>query len=249
MSVLFAAASSEYISAASSPVQDDAMTFACWFYTADTTSTMNLINVGDSASNFRGWRLQCGGGTAGRLEAAKYNAGSGAARATSTVGYTASTWQHAVSVFSASNSRAVWLNNSEYTNATSRTTDAATYNRIGLGARLGSSAQEYFDGRIAVPAIWNIALDADDIGALYAGKHPLTIRRSNLVFFTEFIGVRTTEIDEIGGLTLTHTNTPSSAAHPRLSPRFAAPRLVVPQSSAASYIPNFVHHYKQMARG
>lgn len=58
-----------------------------------------------------------------------------------------------------------------------------------------TGANRYFNGRIDQPAIWNAALNANEILALSRGCLPRNIRRSDIITYPPIFGLHDPEID------------------------------------------------------
>ena len=74
---------------------------------------------------------------------------------------------------------------------------------------------------VAEVAFWNVALETAEIKELARGASPLSIRRNSLVFYAPLLG-GPTDIDLIGGKSLTLNGGPGIDAHPIISPYHSA---------------------------
>ena len=90
----------------------------------------------------------------------------------------------------------------------------ANIDLVAIGADRDATPASYLDGRIAFPAIWNIALIAAEILALSKGASPTQIQPQALVHFPPF--VRDADVDWMTGTKLTAGGTPTVAANPPL---------------------------------
>jgi hypothetical protein len=99
-----------------------------------------------------------------------------------------------------------------------------TVNRTVIGATwISGGPGLHLNGRLAECAIWNVALTAAEIASLVKAFSPLLIRPASLVAYWPLIGRHDPEICPKGGFDMTLTNTPTTAAHPRIiMPRRAA---------------------------
>ena len=136
-------------------------------------------------------------------------------------------FHHAGAVFASTTSRTAFLDGvAGTTDTNSSTPSGIAYTRIGCKA----SNLRDFNGYIAHPAIWSVALSADEMAALAKGASPLSIRPASLVFYSPYLGRDSPEIDIVGGRTLTVTGTSSSTEEPPQlrSPSRKGNRIFVP---------------------
>ena len=98
---------------------------------------------------------------------------------------------------------------------TGTATLSAGMNRIGIGAFVDNSPNQECDGDVAHPAVWNVALTADEITALSVGRiSPLRVRPESLVFYDPYLGRSATEIDIIQARAITVTGTTTTVDNP-----------------------------------
>lgn len=124
---------------------------------------------------------------------------------------TAGIWNHGCGVFSAANSRSIYLNGgAKVTNTVSR---SFTINRMIIGASQGvAGAGEFFNGSLAEVGIWTAALTDEEVLSLSRGCSPLLVRPQNLLYYIPLVrGI----IDIRSGLSMTPTGT-SVSTHPRV---------------------------------
>lgn len=187
----FVRASSQYLQRSSAVISSPPFTMACWFYSDDLTVAQTLIEVGESIVDNRHDLILAGtvGGDPLRARSVD-DATSGSA--SSSVGYSANTWQHACGVWSASNNRVVYLNGG---NSGSNTTSVVpeSLDKTAVGRR--TSGADYMSGRIAEVAIWSAALTAVEVAALARGISPPYVRPTNLVDYWPLWGLHSPEID------------------------------------------------------
>jgi len=128
--------------------------------------------------------------------------------------WTVGSWYHAVGVYAATNSRAIYLNGgNKGTNTATRI--PVNLDTTTIGARLNSgSVTNYHSGMLAEVAIYNTALTDDEAAILAKGVSPLAVRPGNLVFYVPL--VRDNDEDIVGGVSMTAYNTPTIAEHPRI---------------------------------
>lgn len=121
----------------------------------------------------------------GELSALQKEGGS-VDQAVATSAYVSGVWQHAAGIFTSNALRAAYLNGgNKGTNTTSIATSSLDRTRV--GSRPPDAY--FFDGKIAEAAVWNAALDDDEIALLAAGFSPLALERrlGNLVLYQDFI--------------------------------------------------------------
>jgi hypothetical protein len=178
MAMQFVIASTEYLNWDNLPVSGYPFTMACWFkYTTLTAGV--LISFADSSvpDNL----LELGVDNLGHTRTNRQNLGS-LEQALSTTTVSTDVWAHALGVFTSSTSCDVYLNGGgvgSNTNSISYGIGANQRTRI---ANSASSSAAGFNGSIAIPAVWNVVLDAGEIAALAKGFDPMQIRPSALRF-------------------------------------------------------------------
>jgi hypothetical protein len=181
---------------------------SCWFNPSSGGVDMILLSLGATSGNHDRIVLSRGASNSVLVQSV--------AGGTSTVGtggtLTTSAWNHAAGVYESASKIA-------YTNGTPGTAETSSYTLSGvselvIGARRSAGAYGIFaNGLIAEVAVWSAALTADEIAALSDGFTPDQIRPQSLVFYAPLI--RTLQ-DLRGGLTITATNSPTVAVHPRV---------------------------------
>jgi hypothetical protein len=245
MSRLFTSASSEYLTAASTPVTAVPLTMACWFRSSSATLFQGLMTVGQAGAN-EAFRIAAAGNTAGdpiRI----VSVGSGTTRfADSSTGYSANVWAHACGVFTSTTSRAVYINGgSAGTNVQSSTPTGL--NQVEIGRVDGTSPGSYMEGRIAEAGLWNVALDVNEIAALARGISPRSVRPGSLVGYWPIWGIHSPEIDLVpAGRTLTVTGT-SKADHAPVQP-FSRTLYVPTTGEIAAAATSNGHYYRHIRR-
>lgn len=143
---------------------------------------------------------------------------------------TINTWENVCGVYSATNSRKVYLNGgSTGTDTTSLTPSGISHIYVGATSS-ASSIIKPFNGALADLAIWSIALNDSEIAALNKGLSPLLIRPTSLVFYAPIIR----GLNDFRGGILTNVNTATAFAHPRLILPKGYNNDMVPSAVAAS---------------
>lgn len=182
-------------------------TMGCWFRTTNMTQLGALLSLTSSSVSTQYSTLFFRGDVASDPIDILIEAGGAQNVTRSTTGCTSGKWHHACGVFSAANSRTVYLDGGS--SATNTTSLSPTINQTEIGAfRSGF----WFAGDIAEVGVWNIDLSAAEIAALAKGVSPALIRPQNLLPHLELIRE---VIDVRRGTAFTEVNT-TAAAHPRI---------------------------------
>jgi hypothetical protein len=161
--------------------------------------------------NYTGLSLNTAASAADHVRAVSKDVGAGFQFAASTADWTVNAWHHIAGVWTATNSRAAFLNGGN------KGTDIVDVTPVNLNVtsigRVGDSTPvDYMDGRIAEVGIWDVALTDAEIAILAAGFSPLFIRPQNLVAYWPLI--RDEDQDRVGGYGFTAYNTPTIGVHP-----------------------------------
>ena len=192
---------------------------AGWYNGADDAAGHNIACLSSAAPPAAGeMRLDV------RMDVASNPArvvqdGSGTALASSTAGFSASTWGHAFGLFQrgVTPRRSVYFDGAN--SATNDTAAAQVPDRTGVGCLPRTTPALPANGSIAEVAMWfgTTQLDAQDALSLAHGCSPLLVRPTDLAeYWPLFNGYSTgDEASWIsGGVTLTETGTVGNAAHP-----------------------------------
>lgn len=91
-------------------------------------------------------------------------------------------WHHALATFVTTTSRLIYLDGG---NSAEDTTlhSSLVFDSITIGYEQDASPGDPWDGGLMWPAVWDRALDADEIAMAAAGVHPTMIAPDALVFF------------------------------------------------------------------
>jgi hypothetical protein len=210
MSRLFDDASSESLTTTSTPVTAAPFTISAWVYPDANNIYICAVSIADNGSTKDLWYLDIRDVNNAARFIALDNAGSEAI----TTNFTnTNAWNHLLGRETSATDHSCMLNGDTGnigTNATSRTPDLA--DTIAIGATADSTPTEYFSGRIAEVAIWDVSLtDAEGV-MLSKGVSPLQVRPQSLVFYAPLYADE--DIDIVGGLILTPGGTPQTADHP-----------------------------------
>lgn len=187
------------------------MTLAAHTYLLNTGTGKPVIEIGQTGSPAQRFSLEFT--SAEILQFLSRTTATAAAVASAAS--TTDVWGHSAGVLVNDSERHVYVNGTlAGSDTTARTPNAASINSIYIGAEPDGSPT--FDGKMAHPAIWNVALTATEIAMLAAGVSPLAVRPQSLVFYVPHMGRDTSDIDIIGGRVLTNSGTTSDASEPRL---------------------------------
>lgn len=234
MALQFVAGSSEYLSVASAPVTGFPCTLACWFNPANITAAHPLLGVYDGGGSLiDAIYLIASGNAAGDPLRASVAQNGSFGEAGSSTGFSASTWQHACGVFTASNSRDVYLNGGSKGSNTTNLTPSGIANTF-IGRYRNNASNAYASASVAEAAIWNVALTESEIAALAAGYSPLMIRPDALVAYWPVVGKNSPETDMVGEYNLALSGTPDTVEHPRII-RPSAKILTFPSAGGSSH--------------
>ena len=130
----------------------------------------------------------------------------------STTGCTSGQWHHACVVQASTTSRTIYLDGGNSASSTVAI-NPKNVNRLNIGAYDLNGAGGFFNGDIAEAAVWNAALNADEVRSLSRGMTCDKVRPQSLVFYAPLVRDL---IDYKGGLTITNNNTATVANHPRV---------------------------------
>lgn len=235
--------SNEYLEITGAALSAVPITMACWFYSTSNSVKQRLISIGDKDSTVDFFHLSAMGNVAGDPLRASAKRGGTTGTASTSSGYSINTWHHATGVFSATDSRAVYIDGgSSGTNTTSASPSSLDITRIGLRASSGTDGP--MTGSIAEAAIWNVALVAGEISALAAGFSPLFIRPDALKAYWPLGGALSandSDNDVAGALHMTAQNTPTTAVHPPII--YPSAPLII---TVARRAVRAMHHYRML---
>jgi hypothetical protein len=211
----FTAASSQYLSTASTPVTTFPCTLACWFKITTTTTANVLVSLQETNGQSR-LQLGVNGTTTPKraVQAAVINSsGTVGIVGVNETTYLANTWYHSCGVFSSASVVNAYLDGNIGILTGSSAITPTGINQVLIGARFATSLGQFHDGVIAEVGIWNAALTAAEIASLAKGMTPDKIRPQNLVFYAPL--VRDIN-DQKGGRTITNNNGVTVANHTRV---------------------------------
>lgn len=218
MSLGFVSASSKRVdtSSPSAAVYAVPQSFFCWCYPTNASANGIVFQYNVSSSGAGQQCVFCN--YVGGLSAFSWRfADTVATDYTHSATANINTWHSIGHVFVASDDRDFWVNGSSE-NATNSKTALSGVDNLMFGARKYSTStiDSYFDGNIAVPTFWNVALSDDEMAALNNGVHPLLIRPMNIISHWPFTRINgTTKYDDVFQQNqLTQSNSPARFLNP-----------------------------------
>ncbi len=126
-------------------------------------------------------------------------------------------WVHVVGVFTGANDRTLYLDNDPATNTDLGGVMANTLTVSALGQFWnGSIAANYFDGLISDFAMWNTALTAADVNALFNGASPKMVRTSDLKVYFQLKNGNISSVTAQGGTFSNSNGSTASSDNPRI---------------------------------
>ena len=210
MARLFDDANNEYLATSSTPITAAPFTISAWAYPDANNIYICAVSIGNSGSTKDMWYLDIRDVNDAARFVSLDNSG---AEAITTNFTTVNAWNHLLARETSSSDHSCMLNGDTAnigTSALVKTPDDADNIKIGVIA--DSTPSEYFSGRIAEVAIWDVSLtDAEGV-MLSKGVSPLQVRPESLVFYAPLYADE--DIDLVGGLALTPTGSPLTADHP-----------------------------------
>jgi hypothetical protein len=185
------------------------MTLAVWFQR--TTSAAQNIFSYDTVSGTQGQWID-GTGSSGLTRVRAFSqAGSGSSSVVDNV-EVLNQWTHGLGQFSSNASRTVYANGTAgNTQTTSR--GISGHNNLNIGALWTTTLGSYLTGKAAEVALWDVALNTDEIASLSKGFKPFRIRPQSLRYYIPLVR----DIQDVRtAVGLTNTNTATVSDHPRV---------------------------------
>ena len=216
MSLHFDAASSEDLTNTTAAITASPLTLSAWVNADQLPAAFgdefNIIEITDGTTSDV-WRIRLDDANDGQPQFIIGSAGTAVATATAAI--TAGTWHHVCGVAVSTTDRRCFLDGgNKGTNTTSKGDPTVT--ETAIGSR--TSTNDFFDGKLAEIAIWNIALTDAQVLMLARRVSPLSIRPDALVHYWPLYGVGSPEPDYIGTLNMTLNNTPTIDDNPPVQP-------------------------------
>jgi hypothetical protein len=196
-----------------SPVTAPALTMSAWAYTTSSTANQNAF-VLNSQSAGSAFGLSLEGAVIG--DPLNFYCFNTTVRSAQTANaFTANAWNHCCGVAASTTDRKSYLNGNTANRGTSTASEVpSAINRVSIGTYFGSTTVDSpLLGGVAECAIWNVALNEDEIVALSKGMSANRIRPQSLVFYLP--GIRNV-IDLKKETAITSVGSPGVIAHPRI---------------------------------
>lgn len=213
MAVQLVSASSEnYYRSAS--LSGDVHSFSCWVYITSTANTQTIIGAYDEATNNNFYRVRFHDSVA--FQFTTRDTSFKTVSATNTP--VANTWYHLACYQNGLSDRGIWVDGGNFGNNTTTTTSvSAAIDNIAIGVLRALTIEEYLDGGVFMPAVWEgYALTAGDAAALAGGVPPWKIRPESLIFYTPLGSADGTPRDWMTGTALTVGGTPATTEGPQV---------------------------------
>jgi hypothetical protein len=216
----FNSAASEYMQNTNAVVDGLPVAVSVWFTLDDveTTNTKSLVNIGDVSTTKNRWRLYLLSGRTLSMRARNDDATIIQATAPSTL--TTGQWYHGFGSISSGGSITTWVTDtsgSTVGGGNTITNNFVAFSDTIIGAHINGGAviQEH-NGNIAEVGLWNVELTESEKTALSRGYAPFLVRPQSLSGYWPLAGRTSPEIDIVGKYNMTLTNSPTTAAHPRI---------------------------------
>jgi hypothetical protein len=180
MARLFNDAASEILSVDQAAITAAPFTFCAWGYSDDATAAQCVISVGDKDTTNTRWALKFSGNAANDPVRFDVRGGGSQTEFATTTGYSVNTWHHVAAVEASATDHRVFIDGGSKGTSTTSVSPAGA-DRTSIGRLADGTGGQFFSGRIAHVAIWNVALTDDEILALARRLHPVRIRPGSLV--------------------------------------------------------------------
>jgi hypothetical protein len=175
MGLVLSSGSSQYLEMASAPVTDEPFSVSLWLKTTTVIVEGIAWSLADSTVSKDYWMLEHNSAAA----AAGNRAGGGTVRSSAST-ISVNTWHHVVGVWSASNNRLVYLDDSAGSSSTNNHA-VNVPDAMAIGRFCDSNPSNYFDGKIYQVGLWSAALNSTHVSSLFAGDAINTVDSGNLV--------------------------------------------------------------------
>ena len=197
------------------------VTLSIWAFpdSAGNRLAFGLYDTVNASS--RGVRLQQRAAT--DVLRAEHRDGTTAAQAVTAVTYNIGAWSGFGGVYTTNANRTVYLNGANAVSDTTPATVAMATNKVSIAVLESAGAPAaYFNGRLGHAAIHDVALNADEMGAIGKGINPFRVRTSNVLAYWP-LGHGSTEPNlakQGSTLNMTLVNSPAIADSAPVSPLF-----------------------------
>lgn len=163
-------------------------TVAAWFKSTSDSAFQCLWSEADESTLLDYWRLGLRGHVAGD-PLGLYVRRAGVANAVTSTGYTVGTWHHAMFVETGSQDHKIYIDGGSEGSDTvnDQAPNPAVLDEMAVGALAYNNGwTQYFAGKVAEVAIWNMALSPADRIELAGGANPALVQPENLVAYYPF---------------------------------------------------------------
>ena len=230
MARFFADASDQGLSVSATPISAAPFSVSAWIRCNDFTNLNGIFSIDNvGASGYFILRLA---GTTGTPE---FLAMDGDAQAASSC--VLDTWHQVGGITASSTSRFCYLDGVSGTED-SQNKNPGSLTTTWIGGAFAAANAHAFDGDIAEVGLWDVVLTTAEMAILAKGYSPLFVRPASLVGYWPLINAGSatgSEVDRVGGNTMTHTGSPTVSAHPRII--YPSRRQIfVPAAAAASAV-------------
>lgn len=167
----------DYFEVSSALVSGAPLTIVGWAI-PDTDVHLRLFSIANSGLSGTWYHVL--GLASSRVLWCHANSSGTSAQSATTDTYSLGAWSHFGCVFASSTSRTAYLQGVAASENTASIVPAGL-NATSLGRLGDSTPSNETDAKVAHFALWNVALDADEMADLSGGKSPLLVRRGSLV--------------------------------------------------------------------
>lgn len=250
-------ANTDYFVLGSALVTSVPLSMACWIYCTTLPTShgdeYTLVQISDSsgAGKFDSWYIRIDDSSGkNRPQAIMRNGALNNALCSAEI--SVNTWHHICGVWAATDSGAIYLDGGNKATDSTNVTGITGLDSTQLGrVDLGTFQDDYFDGRMAEAAIWDVALTDEQVAALAAGASPMHVSPSAPVGYWPLYASQTgNAIDYSGnGNDLTEMSAIGVADHAPVAPPWGFRGLgSMSEATAPSGldIPIAYHHYRTM---
>jgi hypothetical protein len=219
MSVKLASASSEYLTNTTwSLLSTEPFTMAAWIYPTDSTNLQHVLLLGQVGVDQTNASIILAGHAVGDPVRLRYWDSTAYTNASTSTGYTANAWNHVLATSPATGNGTIYLNGGG--SGTVEVVSISGGSRFTIGRNENDTPGNYYSGRIAHVAVWNIVLGAAEIAALAAGAIPLQVAPKNLVAYYP-LAMDAGYDGIVGEKDLTESGTPDKEEGPPLVTNFS----------------------------
>jgi hypothetical protein len=218
MSAIFVAGDTSDCLTTPAPVSAYPLSISIWIKAADVTGGYTAASLVDTATNADWWRVEARGDVGGdpaRWDVRGTGTGSPADTAASSTSYTANTWHHVLCVSSSDSSHTVYLDGGGKITITTQI-NPQSVDQLAIGVLNRASPVNWFDGKLAEVAVWDVALGDADAVTLAGGAVASSVSGADCLFYAD---LRSNAVDLIAAATITNNGSVAFDAgdHPPVS--------------------------------